>query len=109
MNISNDPDLWLQVVAEELKKLKYKENKKMLDLFKSPRFWGVVITSASVVLVDPSFPTTAWYISLAKFLGLVSAGTLGIRTVDRLGDKKVESAQITAGVPVVPNATGTSL
>jgi len=60
----------------------------------STRFWSMVITSASVVLVDPTFPTTPWYVAVGKFLGLIAAGFTVIRTVDRNSDKKVEAAAI---------------
>ena len=58
-----------------------------LDFLGSNRFWVLLLGSASAVLVDPAFPTQEWYISLGKFLGLVSGGFITIRTVDRLGDK----------------------
>jgi len=58
----------------------------------SNAFWSNVITSASVTLVDPNFPTQAWYVTLGKFLGLLSIAFTVVRTVDRSADKKVEAA-----------------
>lgn len=65
----------------------------MLNLLSSSRFWGLILASASAVLADPSFPTQTWYISLAKFLGLLSAGAVTVRTIDRQVDKKIEAGQ----------------
>ena len=52
------------------------------DFIYSTRFYALVLGSASTVLVT-SFGTEPWYISLGKFLGLVSAGFITIRTIDR--------------------------
>lgn len=60
----------------------------------SNRFWALVGTSASATLVDPSFPTQPWYVSVGKFLGLLGAGFTIVRTVDRVSDKKVEAAAL---------------
>lgn len=49
----------------------------------STRFWAMVITSASVVLIDPAFATQPWYVSFGKFLGLVGAGFVTVKTIDR--------------------------
>lgn len=54
-----------------------------IDFLNSPRFWALILGSASTVLIDPSFPTQEWYISVGKFLGLVSAGFIVVRTTDR--------------------------
>lgn len=54
----------------------------------STRFWAVVITAASVTLVDPSFPGQLWYVSLGKFLGLLGAGFTTVRTIDRNAEVK---------------------
>ncbi len=52
----------------------------------SLRFWALVIGSASTVLVT-SFGTEPWYISLGKFLGLVSAGFISMGTIDKFSKK----------------------
>ena len=62
----------------------------------STRFWSMVIASASATLIDPSFDTQVWYVSLGKFLGLVSAGFVAVGSLDRVSDKKVEVAKIEA-------------
>ena len=61
----------------------------------SSRFWVLILGSAGTVLSNPEFATLPWYTSLGKFLGLLSAGFITIRTIDRMGDKKVEAAEIT--------------
>lgn len=53
----------------------------------SNRFYFLLLGSASAVLIDPNFPTQAWYLNLGKFLGLVSVGFIGIKTVDRASEK----------------------
>ncbi len=62
----------------------------------SNRFWVLLLGAASTVLIDPNFPLQEWYITLGKFLGIVSAGFITINTLDRTSDKKVEAAKITA-------------
>lgn len=57
------------------------------DFLNSERFWFLILGSAGTVLIDPSFPTQAWYASLGKFCGLVAAGFITIRTVDRTAEK----------------------
>lgn len=52
------------------------------DFLTSNRFWALIIGSASTILVT-SFGQELWYISLGKFLGLVSAGFITLRTIDR--------------------------
>jgi len=58
-----------------------------MEFLKSTRFWIMIIGCASTILIDPSFPTSDWYFNLGKFLSLVSAGFIGIRTVDRATEK----------------------
>lgn len=58
-----------------------------LEFLYSTRFWTLLITSASAILIDPNFPTQEWYVSLGKFLALVGTGFIGIRTIDRFGEK----------------------
>lgn len=52
---------------------------------KSHRFWALVLGSASTVLVNSA--GESWQISVGRFLGLLSAGFIAIRTVDRTADK----------------------
>lgn len=52
---------------------------------KSTRFWALVLGSASTALVNSAGED--WRVTLGKFLGLLSAGFIAIRTVDRTADK----------------------
>lgn len=61
--------------------------KEQFAFLASNRFWMLIIGSASIVFIDPSFPTQHWSVNLGKFLALVSAGFIGIRTADRFGEK----------------------
>lgn len=70
---------------------------KKFDFLTSVRFWAMVITSGSVVLIDPAFPTQPWYISIGKFLGLVGAGFVTVGTVDRASEQKVVAAGVASG------------
>ena len=53
------------------------------DFIYSTRFWSMVITSASIILIDPALATQPWYVSLGKFLGLLGTGFVTIKTLDR--------------------------
>jgi F0F1-type ATP synthase assembly protein I len=64
------------------------------DFLTSNRFWSIVITSLSAILIDPSTSTQPWYVTLGKFLGILGTQFTIVRTVDRNADKKVEVAQI---------------
>lgn len=66
------------------------------DFLTAPRFWAMVLGSASTVLVT-SFGTEPWYISLGKFLGLLSVGFVTVRTIDRAVDSK--STNTTVSIP----------
>ena len=66
------------------------------DFLTSNAFWSNVITSASITLIDPNLATQAWYVTLGKFLGLLSAAFTIVRTIDRTADSKVDAAVITA-------------
>lgn len=67
-----------------------------LDFLLAPRFWAMVLGSASTILIDPGFPTQMWYVSLGKFLALLSAGFITVGTVDRVSDKMLEGKKVTA-------------
>lgn len=54
---------------------------------RSTRFWAMTLTNASLVLLDPNFPTDKWYISVGKFCALEGAGFWGTKTIDRIGEK----------------------
>lgn len=58
-----------------------------IDFLTSNRFWVLILGSLSATLIDPSFPTQAWYISVGKFLALVSGGFITVGTVDRFGEQ----------------------
>ena len=59
----------------------------MLATLKSTRFYAMVVASASAVLIDPSFGTQTWYISLGKFLGLLSTGFVIVNTSSKYEKK----------------------
>jgi uncharacterized membrane protein len=63
-----------------------------MEFLKSTRFWVMIIGAASAVLIDPSFATAQWYESLGKFLSIVAAGFITVRTVDRASEKLGASA-----------------
>ena len=68
---------------------------KQFSFLLSNRFWSNIITSASVTLIDPNFATQAWYVTVGKFLGLLSAAFTLTATIDRSADKRVEAAKAT--------------
>ncbi len=49
----------------------------------SNRFWFLILGSASAVLVDPEISSRPLYYTIGKFLGLLSAGFIVIRSTDR--------------------------
>lgn len=75
------------------------------EFLTSTRFWALLTGSASTVLIDPGFITQPWYITLGKFLGLVSAGFITIRTVDRAFEQKVLAAGLSSGKITTEQAT----
>jgi hypothetical protein len=72
------------------------------EFLTSNRFWALILGSASTVLVDPEFPNREWYVNLGRFLALVSAGFIGIRTIDRA----TEVLSSTKEPPVSANERG---
>lgn len=58
-----------------------------MEALKSSRFWVMIMGTASTILIDPSFATQTWYVSLGKFLALTSVGFVGIRTIDRASEQ----------------------
>lgn len=55
----------------------------------SPRFWMLVIGAVALALYQDGYITEAWVTAI----GTITAGFIGIRTADRIGDKKVEAAE----------------
>lgn len=74
----------------------------MKDLYKSPRFWLIVIIAFLQALAVFSVLGGEQVDKLINIISVALAGVVAVRTVDRSADKKVVSAQITAGVPVDP-------
>jgi len=68
-------------------KTEFEKNEVNLAFLKSNAFYAIIIGSASILLMDQEIATRPWYVSLGMFLSMVSAGFLGIRTVDRTTDK----------------------
>jgi hypothetical protein len=76
-----------------------------MELFKSPRFLGVVAIGVLQSLVLFNMINSTQGEGLTLILQGIIAAAVVVRTVDRVADKTVESAQITAGI--VPAETGT--
>ena len=74
-----------------------------LDFLKSSRFWCLVVGALTIYLKTKGYVGEPEMLLVNTILG----GFIAIRSLDRVGDKSVESAQITAGVPVVPTVTPT--
>lgn len=70
-------------------------NFNLFDIFKSERFWALVIGALAVV-AEGNFTLDAWL----KGVMIVVGGFATIRTVDRVADKKVEAAQVATGATV---------
>ena len=51
------------------------------------RFWAMVLASASVALLDPAIANQPWYVTFGKFLGLVGADFVAVKSWDRFSDK----------------------
>jgi membrane associated rhomboid family serine protease len=58
----------------------------------SPRFWALVIGAIGLALYQDGIISLAW----ATAIGTITGGFIGIRTLDRAQDKKVEAAAISA-------------
>lgn len=71
----------------------------MIDLLKSPRFWGIVAIGLLQGLVLFNIITNVQSEGLIQILQAIIAGAVVVRTVDRNGDKKVEGSKIEAGIP----------
>lgn len=59
----------------------------------STRFWAIVIGAVALALFTDGHISQAWLICVETIV----APFVVVRTVDRLGDKKVEAAEIAAG------------
>lgn len=59
----------------------------------SSRFWAIVVAALSIYLKTKGWIGDAEMVLISSVMG----GFTLVRTVDRIGDKKVEAAQITAG------------
>lgn len=69
------------------------ETKPQFAFLSSTRFWAIVIASVSV------YAQTKGWIGDPEMVLIASISTAFtlVRTVDRIGDKKVEAAEIAAG------------
>ncbi len=54
-----------------------------LRFLTSNRFWALILGAASTVMLDPATPTQKLYVTIGKFLAIVTAGFVTIRTIDR--------------------------
>lgn len=80
-------------------------NTNKYEFLSSTRFWALVTGSLSTILIDPNLIAQPWYVTVGKFLGLVSAGFIAIRTIDRASEQKVVAAGVTSGQVSAANAT----
>ena len=102
----NSPDNEIEYFEQSLLDNKNSMQNLLTDLASllgSNRFWGVVGTSAAIVLTAPDFATNAWFVNLGKFLGLVFGGATVVGTLDRV------SSQNTTPSVVTPVVTGTKV
>lgn len=58
----------------------------------SPRFFALVIGAVALALFQDGIISLAWVTAI----GTITGGFIGIRSVDRLGDKNVEAAKLSA-------------
>lgn len=72
----------------------------MNKIFKSQRFWLVVIIGALQALVLFNVINTTQSEGLIQIVQTILGAIVAIRTIDRTGDKKVVAANIVAGAPV---------
>ena len=56
-----------------------------ITFLKSERFYFLLIGAAAIVLQEPETADRPWYITLGRFLALVSGAFITIGTADRLG------------------------
>ncbi|HEY1037167.1 MAG TPA: hypothetical protein VGE62_01135 [Candidatus Paceibacterota bacterium] len=69
------------------------------SFLKSVRFWNLVIVATVIVLqkqgiiIDNSLVDT-----ISEIVSIVLTGSTIVRTVDRVADKKVEAAEVSAGL-----------
>ncbi len=63
-----------------------------IDFLKSNRFWAIVIGALSVYAQSKGWIGDPEMVAIATIMG----GYVTVRTVDRVGDKKVEAAKIEA-------------
>ena len=67
-----------------------------LSFLKANRWWFMVFGIAGGILLDPTFPTSPWYVTLGKFLTALGGLHLVVGTVDRNVDKKTDAIKVAA-------------
>lgn len=70
----------------------------MLTLLKSPRFQGILIIGILQALVLFNVISGVQGDGLVQIIQAIIAGAVVVKTVDRGGDKAVESSKITSGM-----------
>lgn len=67
----------------------------------SPVFWQLFLVGVAVGLNFP-FPNNVWVQGLSAMIAVWFGGSVGVNTLNKRGEKDVQVAQITAGIPVIP-------
>lgn len=67
----------------------------MIALLKSSRFQGLLVIGILQSLVIFNVLTSEQSQGLIQIIQAIIAGAIAVRSVDRLGDKKVEAAAVT--------------
>lgn len=75
--------------------------KNKFSFLTSPVFWQLFLVGLVVGLNFP-FPGNVWVQGLSAMIGVWFGGSVAVNTFNKPGEKAVEVAQITAGVPVNP-------
>lgn len=57
-----------------------------IEFLTSTRFWALVLGDIALMLRDPSITVDSWYVTAGKFLAVLAAGFISIRTVDRFSE-----------------------
>jgi len=76
-----------------------------MDLFKSPRFIGILVIGLLQALVLFNIIDNTHAQGLILIIQGIIAAAITVRTVDRNGDKKVESAKIMSDITPVDATT----
>lgn len=71
--------------------------KSKFDFLSSTRFWAAIIGAVSVYLETKGFIGEPE----RNLIATIVISFIGVKTVDRIGDKKVEAAEVSSGTTTV--------